>query len=325
MENKKNHAYLVFYNCISFVFFPYERELSINKYDEGFLGIIITKYLKYSKEIIINYINEDNDGYTNLFKNRIKIDNKNKEIIVLDGKDDERELIACFKYDEKKDEDKDELIIYYKNENKVENEIKIKVKIINKMKDMNGIIERKELELTKWNINNVTNLGRLFYNYESLSSLPDISKWNTNNVSDMSYLFYGCINLLTLPDILQWNTNKVTNMKALFYNCKSLSNLPKNEILASSLLDNKEFLGNLNNSIFWDLISKWYNDKLEKYNYDISEWNINKVTDISYLFYNCESLTSLPDISEWITNNITDISYLFYNCESLTSLPDISE
>ena len=55
------------------------------------------------------------------------------------------------------------------------------------MKDMNGIIERKELELTNWNINNATNLGRLFYKCESLSSLPDISNWKTNNIKDISF------------------------------------------------------------------------------------------------------------------------------------------
>jgi len=86
----------MFYNCISFVFFPFERKLNINKCDEGYLGILITKYLKYNKEIIMNNINEDNKGYINLFKNMIKIEDKNKEIMILDGKD-ERELIACFK------------------------------------------------------------------------------------------------------------------------------------------------------------------------------------------------------------------------------------
>ena len=79
------------------------------------MGILINKYLKYNKEIIISDINEDNEGYINLFNNRIKIEDKNKEIMILDGKDDERELIACFKYDKKIDED--ELIILYKNEN----------------------------------------------------------------------------------------------------------------------------------------------------------------------------------------------------------------
>ena len=91
-EIKKYNGYLMFFNCISLVFFPYERELNINKYDEEFLGILITKYLKYDKEIIISNINQDKKGYINLFKNRIKVEDKNKEIIILDGKDDEREL-----------------------------------------------------------------------------------------------------------------------------------------------------------------------------------------------------------------------------------------
>ena len=94
-EIEKNNNYLMFYNCISLIFFPYEKLLKIHKY-EYFFGILITKYLKYNKEIIINNINEDKEGYINLFKNRIKVEDKNKEIIILDGKDDERELIACF-------------------------------------------------------------------------------------------------------------------------------------------------------------------------------------------------------------------------------------
>ena len=65
--------------------------------------------------------------------------------MILDGKDDEKELIACFKYDKKRVED--ELKVLYINGNKDGNEIKIKIRIINKIKDMNGIIERKELEL----------------------------------------------------------------------------------------------------------------------------------------------------------------------------------
>ena len=52
---------------------------------------------------------------------------------------------------------------------------------------------------------------------------------------------------------------------------------------------------------------------------DLSKWNTNKVTDISYMFNSCESLLSLPDISKWITNNIIDMSFLFANCELLSS------
>jgi len=57
---------------------------------------------------------------------------------------------------------------------------------------------------------------------------------------------------------------------------------------------------------------------------DISTWNINKVKDMSYMFYDCSSLKKLPDISGLNTQNIKNMSYLFYNCKSLISLPDLS-
>ena len=57
---------------------------------------------------------------------------------------------------------------------------------------------------------------------------------------------------------------------------------------------------------------------------DISDWNMEFVTNISGMFAFCSSLSTLPDISKWITNNITDINYLFNYCKSLIFLPDIS-
>ena len=58
---------------------------------------------------------------------------------------------------------------------------------------MNEIIERKELELTKWNINNVKNLN--------LKEMPDNSKWNINKVNDIRGLFNNNSSLTQLPDI----------------------------------------------------------------------------------------------------------------------------
>ena len=82
-----------------------------------------------------------------------------------------KEIIACFKYDEKGEEE-DVLKVIYKNGNYDYNKIKVKVKvrIINKMKDMNEIIKNKEFELSKWNTNNITNMSYMFYNCESLLS-----------------------------------------------------------------------------------------------------------------------------------------------------------
>ena len=93
---EKYSNYLMFYNCISLIFFPYENEININKYDDSFLGMIITRYLIFNKEIIINNIAEDNEGYISLFGNKYKIKEKEEEIMILDGRE-KTDLIACYK------------------------------------------------------------------------------------------------------------------------------------------------------------------------------------------------------------------------------------
>ena len=57
---------------------------------------------------------------------------------------------------------------------------------------------------------------------------------------------------------------------------------------------------------------------------DFSSWDTRNVTNMSYMFGECGSLKSLPDISNFNTKNVTDISYMFTCCGSLLSLPDIS-
>ena len=52
---------------------------------------------------------------------------------------------------------------------------------------------------------------------------------------------------------------------------------------------------------------------------DVSNFDTQQVKDMSYMFYNCESLFSIPDISKWNTNNVIDMSNMFHNCKSLYS------
>ena len=47
--------------------------------------------------------------------------------------------------------------------------------------------------------------------------------------------------------------------------------------------------------------------------------NTEKVTDMSYMFCYCSSLTSL-DVTHFNTANVTDMRFMFYRCTSLTSL-----
>ena len=52
---------------------------------------------------------------------------------------------------------------------------------------------------------------------------------------------------------------------------------------------------------------------------DLSNFNTSNVTSMKYMFQYCSSLTSL-DLSNFNTSNVTNMSFMFSNCSSLTSL-----
>ena len=52
---------------------------------------------------------------------------------------------------------------------------------------------------------------------------------------------------------------------------------------------------------------------------DLSNFNTNNVTNMGSMFFGCSSLTSL-DLSNLNTNSVTNMSCMFYKCSSLTSL-----
>ena len=58
---------------------------------------------------------------------------------------------------------------------------------------------------------------------------------------------------------------------------------------------------------------------------DISNWNTSNVTSMHSMFYQCISFNSFSDISKWDISNVTDMFCMFYDCTSLNSLPDISK
>ena len=57
---------------------------------------------------------------------------------------------------------------------------------------------------------------------------------------------------------------------------------------------------------------------------EIKLTGIKNIKNMSYMFFWCQSLSSLPDISKWDTSNVTNMSWMFSWCISLQYLPDIS-
>jgi len=60
-----------------------------------------------------------------------------------------------------------------------------------------GCLSLKELNLSNFNANKVTNMSCMFYGCSSLKEL-NLSNFNTNNVIYMNYMFYGCSHELIL-------------------------------------------------------------------------------------------------------------------------------
>lgn len=81
-----------------------------------------------------------------------------------------------------------------------------------------GLTSVKNLD--KLDTSNVTDMGRMFYDCRSLTSL-DLSNFDTSNVTNMSSMFENCSGLTSL-DLSNWRTSNVTDMSYMLYNCTKL-------------------------------------------------------------------------------------------------------
>ena len=149
------------------------------------------------------------------------------------------------------------------------------------------------------NTENVTNMGRMFYDCSKLTSL-DVSKFNTANVTNMSYMFYNC-KALTSLDVTHFNTANVTNMSGMFNSCSSLTSLDVTHFNTANVTTM--------NSMFYNCskLTSLY----------LTNFNTEKVTDMGRMFSGCQALTTIYASSKFVTPQVTNSSYMFYNCEKL--------
>ena len=151
------------------------------------------------------------------------------------------------------------------------------------------------------NTENVTNMGRMFYNCSSLTSL-DVTHFNTANVTNMGYMFYICSSLTSL-DVTHFNTANVTDMRYMFSSCSSLTSLDVTNFNTANVAN----------------MSYMFSGCSSLTSLDVTNFNTVNVTDMSYMFFGCSSLTSL-DVTNFNTAEVTNMSYMFINCVALTSL-----
>jgi len=204
------------------------------------------------------------------------------------------------------------------NENKIKYENNIKyVNNLNKSINENNIKYKLINENNVNNINNLNNLNKL-KNGKNITN-----EKNTNNLNNVKIKYKINKN----NKIKIFGDDFVKNNKN---NCSFIFNGKEKELDTYLKLDSNEISSNyieitLKRAKNITNMSYIFSgcDSLSSTS-DFSNWNTFNVTNMSYMFFGCEFLEELPNISYFNTNNVKDMSFMFSGCKHLKKIPDIS-
>ena len=202
----------------------------------------------------------------------------------------------------------------------------LKMKIDKVKKSIDDIIKmfnevKQNIEKTYKIIENIIrNYEKTNRNYHIIKNINLIQNFDFLNDIDQIYNEKSLSNqLMYVLNIY----NKIKSKNEIKIRYKALEDNEKIKIFDYEFVKkNKDFCKIIYNKKEYDLID--YFEFSKEINNDILEiqlTGINKITDMSSMFYGCYSLVSLPDISEWNTFKVKDMSKLFKSCSSLKYLP----
>ena len=91
----------------------------------------------------------------------------------------------------------------------------------NKNKGIFAETKFKYIDISYWDVSNVTNMSYMFFKCKELKSVGDISNWDVSSVNYMSYMFCCCYYLN--PDVSNWDVSSVNYMSYMFAWCKKFN------------------------------------------------------------------------------------------------------
>ncbi len=163
----------------------------------------------------------------------------------------------------------------------------------------------KTLDLSNFDTRNVTHMGYMFENCNTLESL-DVSKFDTSNVTSLSGIFARC-NALTSLDLSNFDTRKVTDMSYMFNECKNITTLD---------------LSGFDTSNVTNMHYMFYNNK-KLSTLKIDNFNTSKVKTMQYMFAGCEAIESI-DVSNFDMSSVTTTERMFDMCYKIKEI-DLSK
>ena len=162
------------------------------------------------------------------------------------------------------------------------------------VRSMNGMFSNlstsgfKDLDLSKWDTSNVTDISRMFtlnYSTEKIN----VSNWDTSKITKMEDAFSGTHNLKEIKGIENWNTSNVKTIHNMFAYSENLKSLNLSKWNTSNVEDMSElFLG------------------AEGLAYlNIENWDTGKVESFDNIFSNT-ALTHLKIGNKFAKTKLTD-------------------
>jgi surface protein len=113
----------------------------------------------------------------------------------------------------------------------------------------------KNIDLSKWNVENIRWLGGLFFGCTSLKYFS-FKNWKTSNVFSMVSMFKNCTSLEEIVDTSDLDLSTCTDITSMFYYCTSLKYIENIENWNVSKLNSIEDTFNNCQKLTCDL-SKW--------------------------------------------------------------------
>lgn len=210
----------------------------------------------------------------------------------------------------------------------------------NNYKDASGMFQGcsklSQINLPNFYNNRVEDMSYMFDGCSNLTKVTFSQTQNETNKDKMSYkyMFRGCKKLTTIEN-LSYTTSEQTlqyhkDMTGMFEGCSSLTSLDLSGVkyntynyyfTAKDMFSGCSSLTSLTlwNSLMLDNCPGMFNGCEKLDSIDLSRFNTEKVTDMSYMFAGCKALASI-DVSPLNTEKVTDVSGMFSGCSSLTEL-----
>ena len=154
--------------------------------------------------------------------------------------------------------------------------------------------------------NKLSNCAYMFYNCKNIIEI-DFSRFNMENITNMQSMFDSCSGLKSL-NLEYFETRKVTNMSFMFYNCSLLTSLDLKSFNTNNVTNMMCMFGGDEDEGCCSLTT-----------INLTSFNTQNVSDMYHMFYNCSSLTTL-NLTSFKTDNVISMNNMFAKCFSLTSL-----